>query len=152
MKYWVNTCVVAVASLGLAASLYAQTGPEKTKEVDKKKASKTVDVQVKVSTTEGKPLPAGSAVEVSGHESACGNLTDLTAAVNDQGEATFRNLPPCKITVKVNLPQFMPAIKGVDLATYRSCAQPAPAGKNGGSAPAPPACDPVLLELVPLSW
>ena len=43
---------------------------------------------MKVSAADSKPLPAGSMVEISGQETACGSLTsnDARATVDDEGD------------------------------------------------------------------
>ena len=86
----------------------------------KKPEVRRVDIQVKVSTSDGKPLPAGATVEVSAQEGQCGTLNsqDLTQTLDANGLATFRNLPACKVAVKVNLDQYLPVRKVVDLATF----------------------------------
>jgi hypothetical protein len=86
----------------------------------KKKADvRHVDIQVKVSTSDGKTLPAGATVEVSAQEEHCGTLNakDITQTLDVNGLATFRDLPVCRVSVKVNLRQYLPVRKVVDLST-----------------------------------
>jgi hypothetical protein len=94
---------------------------EGSKPEEKKAEAKKIEVHVKVSAKDGKPLPAKTIVEISGKEKACGSLNsnDETEAIDENGEATF-SLPVCKVTVKVNVALYIPAIKQVDLANYKS--------------------------------
>ncbi len=146
-------CMIGMAVLACTSSLYSQGGPEKSNQPEKKETeTKKVDVQVKVSTMDKKPLPSGSMVEISGQETACGNLnaSDARETVNENGEATFRNLPACKVSVKMNLTRYLPLRKLIDLAGYKSCAPGPSARGNGETGTTPPACSPVSLELEPL--
>ena len=148
-----TACLTLLASLAFTPSLYPQDEPGKSKQLEKKAGeSRRVDVQVKVSTPDKKPLPSGTTVEISGQETACGNLNsnDAHETVNENGEARFQNLPACKVSVKINLTQYMPLRKLIDLTTYKSCSPAAPAAGKGETGPAPPGCDPVPLELEPL--
>jgi hypothetical protein len=94
---------------------------EGNKTEEKKAEGKKIEVHVKVSAKDGKPLPPKTMVEISGKEKACGSLNsnDETEAIDEEGEATF-SLPVCKITVKVNVALYIPAIKQIDLANYKS--------------------------------
>lgn len=87
----------------------------------KKAEAKKIEVHVRVSAKDGKPLPPKTVVEISGKEKACGSLNsrDETETIDEKGEAKF-SLPVCKITVKVNVALYIPAIKQVDLADYKS--------------------------------
>jgi hypothetical protein len=139
-----------VVWLVLTASLaHSQDDPGKTaKPAEKKKPeAKKVMVQVKVTASDGKPLPAGLTVEISGQEAACGSLnsTDARTTVDEKGKGMFPDLPACKVTVKINLNQYLPVRRVVDLAGYKSCTTAAP-GKNGAA----PGCEAVALVLDPL--
>jgi hypothetical protein len=107
---------------------------------------------VNVSSKDDKPLPAGLRVEISGQESVCGSLNsnDAKAPVDDKGKAMFRDLPGCKVTVKINSNQYLPVRKAVDLAGYRSCAAAAPK-EHGEDGPPQAPCEPILLVLDPLT-
>jgi len=98
-----------------------------------------VQVHVKAVTTDGKALPSGSTVEISGTETACGPLStnDARATLDDKGEAVLRDLPGCRVAVKVNLAQYLPVRKVVDLGASKPCAE------GGG------ACETVSLVLDP---
>jgi hypothetical protein len=96
--------------------------PDPSKNTEEKKSDvKKIEVRVKVSAKDGKPLPLKVIVEVSGKDKACGalNSKDATEPVDQKGEAVFK-LPVCKIAVKVNVPLFVQANKPVDLADYKS--------------------------------
>jgi hypothetical protein len=94
---------------------------EGKKTEEKKTDAKKIEVHVKVSTKDGKPLPPKTSVEISGKEKACGSLNsnDATAIIDEKGEAIF-SLPVCKVTVKVNVTLYIPAMKPIDLAAYKS--------------------------------
>jgi hypothetical protein len=89
---------------------------EGKKTEEKKTDAKKIEVHVKVSTKDGKPLPPKTSVEISGKEKACGSLNsnDATAIIDEKGEAIF-SLP-----VKVNVTLYIPAMKPIDLAAYKS--------------------------------
>ena len=150
-----TACLTGVALLVLTASVAdSQDDSGKARQTDKKKSeTRKVDVQVNVSARDDKRLPAGLRVEISGQETVCGSLNsnDAQAPVDDKGKAMFRDLPGCKVTVKINSNQYLPVRKAVDLAGYRSCAAAAPVKGNGEDGPAQPACEPILLVLDPLT-
>jgi 3D (Asp-Asp-Asp) domain-containing protein len=141
-----SACLTGVALLVFTASAAnSQDDAGKSKQTEKKKAeARKLEVKVKVSAADGKPLPAGSMVEISGQETACGSLNsnDARATVDDKGEAVFPELPACKVTVKMNLNRYLPARKVVDLTGYKSCA--------AATGPAATACEAVSLVLEPL--
>ena len=92
------------------------------RKADEKKAEpKAVDVRFKVSIKGGGDVPANTKIEISGREDACGPLQteDATSTVNDKGEAVFKNLPPCKVTYKVNRSPYLPVRQLFDLAGYK---------------------------------
>jgi hypothetical protein len=146
-------CLTGMALLVLTASATnRQDDSGKPKQIEKKKAeTRRVDVQVKVTVTDGKPLPAGSMVEISGQETTCGSLNsnDAQATIDEKGVAMFRDLPACKVTVKINLDRYLPVRKPVDLTGYKSCVAAKPVKGNSETAPVP-ACEAVLLVLEPL--
>jgi hypothetical protein len=119
------TCLALLVPIRSVA--VSQTDPDKSqqsgsKKTEEKKAdAKRIEVHVKVSAQDGEPLPPKTLLEISGKEKACGSLnsTDATAMIDEKGEATF-NLPVCKVTVKINVALYIPAIKQVDLASYKS--------------------------------
>jgi hypothetical protein len=121
----VMTCLVllfpipSVAAPQAGANASPQGAGKKTEE--KKTDVKKIEVRVKVSAKDGKPLPSKTMVEISGKDKTCGSLdsNDATATLDEKGEATF-NLPACKVTVKVNAALYIPAIKQVDLADYKA--------------------------------
>ena len=120
-----TACLTGVAWLVFTASVAnSQDDSGKTKQTEKKKAeTRKVDVQVNVSATDGKPLTAGLMVEISGQEPICGSLNSKEAreTVDDKGRALFRDLPACRVTVKINSNQYLPVRKAIDLTGYRSC-------------------------------
>jgi hypothetical protein len=134
MNHPTNTVTAAIlSSLVLLLPLTATAAAQQDKNADKSQQSdakkpeekktetKKIEVHVKVSAKDGKPLPPATMVEISGKEKACGalNSNDATAAINAKGEATF-SLPACKVTIKVHVALYMPAIKQVDLAEDKS--------------------------------
>lgn len=123
-------CLTGVALLVMTGSVaYPQDDSDKSNQSEKKKPeARKVDVKVKVSATDGKRLPANSVVEISGQESPCGNLNsnDARATVDDKGEAIFHGVPACKVSVKINLNEYLPVTKRVDLTDYKSCAPQTP--------------------------
>jgi hypothetical protein len=135
-------CLTGIALLVMTASMAnPQDNSAKSKPAEKKKADpKKVDVLVKVSATDGKALPGGAVVEISGQETTCGslNVSDAQSTLDEKGEALFRDIPACKVTVKINLNEYMPVRKAVDLSGYKTCV------------PARTACDAILLVLEPL--
>jgi hypothetical protein len=155
MTHWTSTvlrtsCLVGLAFLDASTSVASpQGGTSKSDQAEKGRAeNKKVDVKVRVSANDGTPIPAGSVVEISGQESTCGKLSsdDLRASINESGEVMFRDLPACKVTVKINLSQYKPGRKEVDLRGYRSCS---PASSGGTDGTQPP-CEAVSLELIRL--
>jgi hypothetical protein len=152
-----SACVAGLMLLVFAASVaYPQDEPGEAKQTDKKKAeTRKVEVHVKVAAKDGRPIPSRSTVEISGREAPCGTLSsnDARETVDDKGEATFQNLPACKVTVKMNLNEFMPVRVLVDLTGSKSCAAappPTPAKEKGEPGPPQPACETVSLVLDPL--
>jgi hypothetical protein len=119
--------IIALAALLLAATALPQDEPappkpaENKKAAEKKAAPKKIDVRVKVSVEDGGELPPDLRVQVSGQEPACGglNANDASAAVAENGEALFRDLPVCKVAVKLNANRFLPVRAAVDLAAYK---------------------------------
>jgi hypothetical protein len=91
-------------------------------EPKKAAAPKKIDARFKVLVEEGGERPQNLRIEISGQESACGSLTTVgtSAAVDEHGEALFKDLPVCKITVKINANRFLPLRLPFDLATYKA--------------------------------
>jgi hypothetical protein len=114
--------LVPIPSVAVTQSDSDKSQQSEDKKTEEKKAdAKRIEVRVKVSAKDGKPLPSRTVVEISGKEKACGSLnsTDATAKIDEKGEATF-SLPVCRVTIKVNVDMYFPAIKQVDLADYKS--------------------------------
>lgn len=111
--------LIAVTQPGVAG---AQGNSAHAEPIDR--ADKRVEVHVKVVTADAKPLPAGSMVEISGAETGCGrlNTSDARAMFDERGEAVLRDLPACKVAVKMNLAQYLPVRKVVDLGVSKPCA------------------------------
>lgn len=123
---------VSVMGLGMALLLLVGAMPEGVARAQGNSAhgeptdrsDRRVEVHVKAVAADGKPLPAGSMVEISGAETRCGRLStsDARAMLDERGEAVLRDLPACKVAVKVNLVQYLPVRKVVDLSASRPCA------------------------------
>ena len=93
---------------------------ENRKTVPESEAAK-IEVHIQVSTMDGKPLPLNSKVEISGREKSCGVLgsNDAFATISAHGEAIFKEIPACKVTIKINVNLYVTLRKEVDLATYK---------------------------------
>ena len=93
-----------------------------TRTVDRPAEVAKIEVRIKVTTTDGRPLPANSKVEISGQEPACGVLSsnDQFATIDAHGEAVFRDIPACKVTIKINVSLYVFLRKAVDLANFKS--------------------------------
>jgi hypothetical protein len=93
----------------------------KAPKVEEKKANaKKIEAHFKVSVRGGGPMPTRCKVEISGQDQACGNLSDMTAVIDETGEATFRGLPACKVSVKIVESLYLPFRMTVDLADYKA--------------------------------
>ena len=131
-----SVAAALVAGLGMAAlatSVVAsqdktskpQQGDGKTAEAkkanEKKSELKGVEVHFKVSVEESGDLPPNTKIEISGREAACGSLQtdDAVSTINEKGEAGFKDLPACKVTVKVNQTGYLPWRQTFDLADYK---------------------------------
>jgi len=96
--------------------------PEESKTVAKATQVAKVEVRIQVTTMDGKSLPPNSKVEISGQEEACGVLSsrDEFATIDARGEAVFRDIPACKVTIKINVSLYVFLRKAVDLANFSS--------------------------------
>jgi hypothetical protein len=146
MRHGLNTAAGMACLAGVAFVLTAGVACPQDDPGNSKQKAKRVDVLVKVSTKDGRPLPPRSMVEISGQDPDCGSLNsnDAKATLDDKGEAIFRDLPACSVAVKINLSQYLPVRKIIDL---RSCTAATPAKEHGDPSGSP--CWPVslLLEL-----
>jgi len=95
---------------------------EEARSVERPAEVAKIDVHIKVTTTDGRPLPPNSKVEISGQEAACGVLSsnDQFATIDARGEAVFRDIPACKVTIKINISLYVFLRKAVDLANFTS--------------------------------
>ena len=117
-----NRTTLAVGFVLLFLTVGVAVSQDSSSKADENK-TKLIEVRVQVSTQDGKTLPANSMVEISGQEKACGsslNSNDARTAINQQGEAIFREVPVCKVTVKLNLNLYVPFRKVLDLADYKA--------------------------------
>jgi len=103
---------LAVAGLAAAAAQDESKAPAK-------QPPKTIDVRVRVSTKGGEPVPAGSQVEISGKEDACGILAtqDATGHIRN-GEVTF-TVAVCRVAIKTRVDGYIQDRKDVDLRQYQ---------------------------------
>ena len=93
----------------------------KAPKVEEKKANaRKIEAHFKVSVKGGGPMPARCKVEISGQDRACGNLSDVTAIIDETGEATFRGLPACLVSVKIIESLYLPLRMTVDLTDYKA--------------------------------
>lgn len=132
----ISVATALLAGLGMAAPATAlavsQDNTSKSKQADvktaepkktdeKKSAPNAVEFHFKVSVKDNGDLPANTKIEISGSEAACGSLqtTDVTSIINEKGEAVFKGLPACKVTVKVNQTGYLLWRQAFDLAAYK---------------------------------
>ena len=121
-KTRIPTLILCVALLPLAVVVpVAQdesdkpaTSPAK-KPVDKKAK---INVHIIVSAEGKHALPSGSKIDLLGNEQTCQDVQRLQHSIGPDG-ATFPDLPPCKVKLKIYITGFDTKTVSVDLADYK---------------------------------
>jgi hypothetical protein len=111
----VTSLAILTTSLSFGQSA-AESGEGKKPPENK---TKLVDFHVKLSTKDGKRVPVGTTVEITGKSAACGSFLgkDDSRPVDGDGEVVF-HVPACKVSVKTDPDGYkqVPKPKEVDLA------------------------------------
>ena len=113
--------LVLTAAPALSQDSIDVPGPQVDTRTTPESEAPKIEVHIQVSTMDGRSLPANSKVEISGREKSCGVLgdNDAFATISAHGEAIFKEIPACKVTIKINVNRYVTLRKEVDLATYK---------------------------------
>jgi outer membrane protein assembly factor BamA len=82
----------------------------------------TVSVRIKVSAQGMRTLPAGSTIQLKGNQDTCKEAVEREQPIQ-AGEATFRDLPVCRVKLWIYITGFDSQTVKVDLANYRDSLQ-----------------------------
>jgi hypothetical protein len=96
---------MALSALAVAAQTTEENPPKK------------IDVHIKIKASNAKTLPAGGSIELKGVEDSCNSLSQGQPIMG--GQATFQDLPVCKVRVDIVVTGFNVNRVKVDLRTYK---------------------------------
>ncbi len=123
-KPWLRYGPALPVLLSLCILLSPATGQDATKKDDTKKSGpgrsggSRITVHIKLTAEGATTLPQGSFIEMKGDEQRCAAL-DRKSDLDAQGNVQFRDLPVCKVVLKIFVTGFETQKAPVDLSRYK---------------------------------